>query len=50
MKKQMNLEIMLMASGAAFVGIVALWLTGAIDGETLKTWFEAIYSDATGAE
>ena len=50
MKKQMKIENILMASGAAFVGIVALWLTGAIDGETLKGWFEAIYSDATGAE
>ena len=47
MLKQMNLETMLIAGAAAFVGIVALWLTGAIDGETLKGWIEAIYGDVT---
>ena len=47
MLTKMRFETMLLASGAVFVGIVALWLTGAIDGETLKAWIEAIYGDVT---
>ena len=47
MLKQMNFETMLIACGAIFVGIVGLWLTGAIDGDTLKSWLQAIYGDVT---